>query len=470
MTILHSVVCVSLLFLFFAAPMHAEETLALSGVTDALIDGEHCRGAHVTTRPHNRKVVYDAAGGTWFVFHGTGHWLEKLGEAAIEREMIAWRASRDGKTFTGLAPAAVGNGHSSSSDVLLAGNRIFLTGTRWGHWRLKAGIPAYVDGKPVWHRDRINPDGPNYTVPYEVFPFEIDGNRLIAGREVAALPGDKHVGHAGPHYGSLTRDTNGYFWVAARALTRTGPDGQLSTWVARTARADDISEWAPHTVLFTSSGPGSHAPQILALDDGRVACVLFAKYERMTAVFLYDPDAGVWGEPQVIGKGYQSKRACAVFDPGSRRLHVVYTDSEGDARHRALKTPYGPENWSPSLGDPGALVAEKAGANKGDDDLSLSADLSRNPASLALVHRGPDLRLHLRYYDGESWSPRDVKIGLQDAAWTCDEASAVADFSHGLGFVYWRQRKDPKLRKQEDGIGQLRFCRVRDVAALFAGE
>ena len=459
-----------ILCFLFAAPMYAEEAPVLPGVTDVLVDGENCRGAHVTTRPHNRKVVYDAAGGTWFVFHGTGHWVEKLGEAAVEREMIAWRASEGGVAFTGLAPAAVGNGHSSSSDVLLAGNRIFLTVTRWGYWRQKAGVPAYVDGKPVWHRDRINPDGPNYTVPFEVFPFEIDGDRLIAGQEVAALPGDNHVGHAGPHYGSLTRDTNGYFWVAARALTRTGADGHLSTWVARTTRPGDISEWAPHTVLFTSAGPGSHAPQILALDGGRVACVLFAKYEQMTAVFLYDPDAGAWDDPQVIGKGYQSKRACAVFDPGSRRLHVVYTDSVGDARHRALAAPYASESWSPSLGGPGALVAEKAGANKGDDDLSLSADLSMNPAPLALVHRGPDLRLHLRYYDGKSWSQRDVKIGLQDAAWMCDEASAVADFSNGLGFVYWCQWREAEVRKHKDGIGQLRFCLVRDIAALFAGE
>jgi len=54
-------------------------------------------------------------------------------------------------------------------------------------------------------------------------------------------------------------------------------------------------------------------------------------------------------------------------------------------------------------------VAEKAGANKGDDDLSLAAGISMNPASLALVHHGPDLYLHLRYYDGVEWSPKDVR-------------------------------------------------------------
>jgi serine/threonine protein kinase len=34
------------------------------------------------------------------------------------------------------------------------------------------------------------------------------------------------------------------------------------------------------------------------------------------------------------GKGYKSKRASAVFDPSSKRLHVAYTDAKGDVRHR----------------------------------------------------------------------------------------------------------------------------------------
>ncbi len=433
------------------------------GVTDVLVDGENCRGAHVSTRPHNRKVVYHAPGSTWFLFYGTGHWIDRLGEAGVERERILWRASGDGERFGTPGTAVVGNGHSSSTDVLLAGDRIYLTETRWGYWRQKAGIPWKKEGKAYYHRS--SPDRPMFTVPYEVFPFDIAGDRLVAGKEAEALPGDRHVGHAGPHYGSITRDTGGYLWVAARASA----DAKgLATWVARTAHPDDVTAWKPHTVLFKSAGPGTHAPQILALDGGRVACVLFAKHEQMTALYIYDPDSRSWGGPQVVGKGYQSKRACTVFDPGSRRLHVVYTDSVGDARHRALAAPYGAEHWSPPLDGPGSLVAEEAGVSRGDDDLSLSADLSRNPAPLALVHRAPDLRLHLRYYDGAGWSPKEVKVGLQDPAWTCDEASAVADFSHGLGFVYWCRWKDPEVRAEKDGIGQLRFCLVRDVSALFA--
>jgi len=438
------------------------------GITDVLVDGQNCRGAHVSTRPHNRKVIYHAAGGTWFIFHGTGHWMDKPGDAGLEKEMIAWRSSSDGLTFSELAPAVVGNGHSSSVDVLLSGGRIYLTEARFGFWRQKAEVPAILDGKMWWHSDRMNPEGPNFYSPYEIFAFEIQGHKLTAAGEAEALPGDAHISHAGPHYGSLTRDTNGHLWVAARAIADTS--WCYATWVARTTRPGDITAWEPHTTLFKSSGPGTHAPQIIALDRGRVACVLFTQHEQRTSVYLYDPDTRTWGGPQTIGRGYKSKRAGAVFDPGSRRLHVVYTDSSFSARHRAWSAPYTPADWSPPLDQPGRLVAEKAGADKGDDDLSLSANLSVNPSPLALVHRGPDSCLHLRYYDGENWSPKDLKIGLQDAAMTCDEASAAADFSHGLGFVYWCQWKDPDIRKQKDGIGRLRFCLVRDVASLFADD
>ena len=437
--------------------------VSLPGVTDVLVDDENCRGAHITTRPHNRKVVYHAPSGTWFVFYGTGHWLDKLGDAGGDKELIAWRASKDGKIFSAFAPAVVGNGHSSSTDVLLVGNRIYLTETRWGYWRQKAGVPWKTDGKPFYYRS--TPERAMFFVPFEVFPFEIAGNRLIAGNEAQALPGDAHVAHGGPHYGSITRDTNGYLWVAARA--QSPEHGWPATWVARTVHPDDITAWQPHHVLFKSSGPGTHAPQIIALDEGRVACLLFVKHEKMTVLYLRDRDSEGWSERHVIGEGYQSKRACTVFDPATRRLHVVYTDARGDARHRALEAPYQSGDWHPELNEPGTLVAEKAGANSGDDDLSLSVNLSRSPAPLALVHRGPDLRLHLRYYDGKTWSSSDVKIGLQDANWTCDEASAVADFSHGLGFAYWCQPKDPAVREQKDKIGQLRFCLIRDVWALF---
>ena len=436
------------------------------GVIDTLVDDTNCRGWHVSTRPHNRKVVYHAPSKSWFVFHGTGAWADKTNHQDFSREIIAWRRSGDGVRFTPLAQATVGNGHTSSVDVVLAGDRVYLTAARFSYWRTKAGIPWMLKGKPFFHPDNRNLNGANYQCPFEVFPFDIAGGSLSAGQPVAALPGDAHMGNEGPHYGSLTRDTSGYFWAAARSMA--GLDGRFVTWVTRTTRPDDITAWQPHTVMFKSNGPGTHAPQIIALDQGRVALILFVKNELRTSVYLYDPRSHAWGSPHVLSGGYESKRASAVFDPGSRRLHIVYTDNAGDARHRAWAAPYDGASFSPPLDQPGTMVAPKAGANPGDDDLSLSANLSRSPAPLALVHRGPDLHLHLRYYDGKKWSARDIKVGQQDPALMSDEASTVADFSHGLGFLYWCQWKDLAVRKQKDEIGQLRFGLVKDVAALFA--
>ena len=71
--------------------------LNLPGVTDVLVDGENCRGAHVSTRPHNRKVVFHKSSGTWFVFYGAGHWTEELGDEGRKKEMIVWRASARAK-------------------------------------------------------------------------------------------------------------------------------------------------------------------------------------------------------------------------------------------------------------------------------------------------------------------------------------------------------------------------------------
>lgn len=451
--------------LFFAAGVSAQT----ANVMDVLVDSVHCRGAHVSTRPHNRKVIYHEGSDTWYVFYGTGHWMETdpSNESLADQELIAWRSSTDsGATWSDHIAAIAGNGHSSSSCAILAGNTIYMSNMRWHYWRQLAGVPYEENGRIYYHRSK--PDTFMFYAPYEVFPFQIESGNLVLGQPSEALPGDQHVMHAGPHYGSMTRDSNGYLWVAARALTPASGGGtSFDVWVARSLRPDDPTEWQPHTVVFQGAGGGSVAPQVVALSSGRVACVIHAKYEAMTTVALYNPVGGTWSFPQRIGSGTGSKRTCAVFDPGSERLHVVYTDSAGDARHRACTAPYDSSNWSPPLSEPGAVVARQAGTNQGDDDLTLSVDRSQNPAPLALVHRGPDLRLHLSYYNGAIWGPGDVKIGSQDPRFTCDEATAVEDFSQGLGFLYWARWANAADDEQHHSIGHMRFCLVRDVASLF---
>jgi hypothetical protein len=410
--------------------------------------------------------VYYAPGKSWFVFHGTGHWPDKVGPEGLANDLTAWRQSSDGVHFSPLRLAFGGTGHTSSCDVLLLGNHIYVLADRLHYWAWKGGSLLDDYAKRL---DIANLKGPAFYKPYEIYQFEISGNVLSKTPvEGEAIPGHAHIGLIGPEYGSLTRDSKGRFWVAARVPG--GKGGPVATWVARSRRPEDIREWERHTVLFTSPVNGTHAPQIIALDEGRVACVLFVQQEEMTMAFLYNPTSGAWGKPYMLGKGTQSKRSSAVFDPGSRRLHVIYTDEAGAARHRSLAAPYALENWSPSLDKPGTLVATQAGTNPGDDDLSLSADLSRKPAPLALVHRGPDQHLHLKYYDGKDWSSKDVKVGLQDPIMSCDEVSAVADFSHGLGFSYYCTWKEGTDRVAHDYRGQVRFGLAKNVAGLFSGK
>lgn len=454
-----------ILSLFVAVGVSAQT----ANVTDVLVDSEHCRGAHVSTRPHNRKVIYHAESNTWYIFYGTGHWMEidPSNESLADEELIAWRSSTDGGiTWSDHTSAIVGNGHSSSACAILTGNTIYISNMRWHYWRQLAGIPYEENGRIYYHRGE--PDTFMFYAPYEVFPFHIEAGNLVPKQPFKALPGDRHVMHAAPHYGSMTRDSNGYLWVAARALTRFGDElTTLGAWVARSLRPDDPSEWQPHTVVFQSAGGGSVAPQVVALDSGRVACVIFAKYEAMTTVAFYDPADETWSLPQKMGNGVGSKRTCAVFDPGSGRLHVVYTDSAGDARHRACTAPYGSSDWIPALTESGTLVAQQVGTNQGDDDLTLAVDRSQNPAPLALVHRGPDLRLYLSYYNGTLWASGNVNIGSQDPRFTYDEATAVEDFSQGLGFLYWGRWASDADNQQHNSIGHMRFCLIRDVPSLF---
>jgi hypothetical protein len=450
--------CVVYLLVFTCPVMTSAQN-----VTDVLLDDTSCRGAHITTRPHNRKVLYDNSSQAWYVFNGTGHWLENGDENEMLRnEQIGWRTSRDGVTFGPFTPVAWGNGHSSSVDVILGDGRIYLAEARFGYWREKEGIPYSLDGKLPWHPDRKNPDGPNNYSPYEVFALDILPQGPMTSEIATALPGDSHVGHAGPHYGSLGRDTDGHLWTAARAMS---PDG-LSVWVARSTLPDDISAWDPHTVLIRDR-QGTLAPQIIGLSGGQVGCVVFSKGDEGTLFFHHSPDTHRWGDPIRIGEGRASKRTSAVFDPESGRLHVVYTDSDGSARHRWAASPYGRDEWTPPVTEPGMLVTTGVGMTNGDDDLTLSINSSISPAPLALVRRGPDQMLYLHYFDGVRWMPEGVAVGSRDEALACDEASAVADFAHGLGFVYWCQWRDPDVRKEHDNIGVLRFCHIRDVAALF---
>ncbi|MBW7997415.1 MAG: hypothetical protein FVQ81_12745 [Candidatus Glassbacteria bacterium] len=437
----------------------------LPPIFDTLVDSTHCRSAHITTRPHNRKVVYHQPTGRWFLFYGTGDWDDTDESSGADKELIAWRSTTDGFSFSPHRTAVHGNGHSSSVDVILAGDSLYLTEARFGYWMQRAGYQEVEDSVQWFSKERMNPDGPNFFSPLEIFSFAVADDSLVLTGRAEALTGDAHFGHAGPHYSSLTTDSDGYFWVAARA--QTAEYGIYQTWVARSSEPVDISAWEPFDSVYLSPGQGTLAPQIIGLDQGKVSLVLFSQAANGLFHLGYDPASGSWSEPLKIGSSYKSKRASAVFDPGSRRLHVVYTDSTFALRHRWLAAPYADENWYPPLSEAGNLVSTIAGADTGDDDLSLSVNPGTNPATLALLHRGPDEYLRLRYYDGREWIKKEINVGANDQELSCDEVSAVADFSQGLAFVYWCRWRSPSTAGRRNKIGCVRFGLIKDVAGLF---
>jgi len=149
--------------------------------------------------------------------------------------------------------------------------------------------------------------------------------------------------------------------------------------------------------------PEAMEKRICDLGDGRSFHLVIRSH--LMEGFLETPDG--------IGERYEIDRirpsegevASLVFDPGSKRLHLVYLDPNGDLRHRSLFPPYRPNNWIPKLGggSKGYPVA------KGVDDFALSIDKSKNPARLIVVYirKGEVLR---RDYDGVVWSDREFKL------------------------------------------------------------
>lgn len=392
-----------------------------------LIEGENIRGFHVSTRPHNRKVIYDPRSGYRFVFYGHG------GKDPDGRYRISWRSSKDGLKWSDAHTAFEGNAHSSSTDVLLTKDKISMLIFRPHYYRRKAGLPEVREGR-AWY------DCPedNFFLPYEICQYKIQNGDLIPGKIFTVMAGSAFDRR--PHYGSLTRDSKGYFWVGARALSDDGRE-QFEAWVSRSVQADDISEWQSPQVLYQAKGEGTLTVQVVALDEGRVYCVLFSQPDVGIYGTLYDPQRSQWESPYLISEGNAaSKRAVASFDPGSRRLHLVYIDNAGTLRHKILAAPYRQEDWSPKAGIhvPGTEIAANVTTGCGiNDNISISIDTSRSPAPLVVAYHQQTPHYKLRRYNGRAWDREEIPIGMQDSTRYVDEISLIRNFSDKLGLIYY---------------------------------
>ncbi|MFQ6040253.1 MAG: hypothetical protein ACE5PV_05305, partial [Candidatus Poribacteria bacterium] len=359
-----------------------------SNPVDVLVVG---KGGHLTTRSHNRHLIYYAATGTWYAFVGTGKALVK--EAAGANALFS---SRDGKSWKLEHLFCRGYGTSSSQDALLVGENIYLLHwpNDWQKWDERYG------GTPG-----------EYPVEYKVRTYELSKTsegRLVY-RDYTAIHCTNYRIH---FYGSIARGTDGYMWIGSRFASKTAEESTMA-YVTRSMRPDDVSAWLKPVEIGRRRG-NSVAPDLSALDNGRVIAInhyspFSEKDGRATiAASLYEPNFSQWSKEYKVALGNTARRlrGVAEFDLGSKRLHLLYPDERGDIRHKILSAPYGPDNWSPKASEniPGELVVTGT-----DDDLTIALDYSRSPATITIVYR-KDGTVYRKDYDGEKWLNNDTPL------------------------------------------------------------
>jgi len=383
---------------------------AIAKPADVIVVG---KGAHMTTRPHNRHLIYHAGTDTWYAFVGTGKALDERGANAL-------LTSRDGRTWKVQHLFCRGYGTSSSQDALLVGNKIFLL-----YWPVdwKKYDPRY-GGTPI--------DAPIEYKVREYFLGPSPGSTLRF-RDFTAIRGrflsERHF------YGSICRDSRGYFWIGTRCYSEQ-LKGVTRAFVTRSSHPDDLSTWQQPMEIGRRRG-NSVAVDLSALDDGKVIAINhYSPFSRdrgepVIAAAVYDPQTG-WSPEIVVARGNASHRlrGVAEFDPASKRLHLLYPDERGDIRHKILSAPYGPNDWSPKAGEdvPGRLVV--AGV---DDDISIALDYSKKPATITLVYR-KNGTVYRKDYDGQKWLENDTP--LVHVPQHSAELSLNLDASKKLGLLF----------------------------------
>ena len=118
----------------------------------------------------------------------------------------------------------------------------------------------------------------------------------------------------------ITRDSNGYVWIAARTQPTAG---NYNVAVLRSTNADDVSSWGSLTTIAdTSSTTGSVYPTILPLSGG-----------NMYAFWYQDGNingkkyTGSWGAQESVTTT-ATKYPSGVVD-SSDNVHIVYVDGAG---------------------------------------------------------------------------------------------------------------------------------------------
>jgi len=265
------------------------KTVAASEPADVLAVG---KGGHLTTRAHNRHLIYDSASGTWYAFVGTSKALVK--EAAGANALFL---SKDGKSWKLEHIFCEGYGTSSSQDALLVGERLYLL-----HW------------PNDWQRwdERYGGTPGEYPVEYRVRTYKLSKEKLIY-RDDTAIQCTNHRLH---FYGSIARGTDGYLWLGSRFGSKAAQE-YTAAYITRSALPDDASAWLESVEVGRRRG-NSVAPDLSALEGGQIIAInhyspIMRKAARRSSARRDTNRKPENGRPSTSLRSATSTNACAVW-------------------------------------------------------------------------------------------------------------------------------------------------------------
>lgn len=375
---------------------------------NSAVDHNHC-----TTRQFQHMTFFHE--GVWFVFYSDGtdfcyQTSDDMGET--------WQLA---KKSIDQAP----NG-SSSFDVIKTGNKVYICHAFYPMGRYDAYAPYAKDPS---RRGEYRTEG------------RIKEGR-IDGREIHWLA-DINPGFS-IDYSNIVQDSDGYFWVFARKSQK--------GIVYRSQRRNDIGAWLEGSICLPEKG--RHAFNAESMDEGALYIVSMLTEEGKLFGNLYDGQT--WGEEVVLISDNVTKvagddrRLSLEFDPIQKRLHLIYIDVESILHYRFLDAPYQPENWQPSLSEPGLEL------NRNIFTCALSMDKTRTPYGLVVTyglekHAGKDKRertgeLYARRFDGNVWHGEEI---LMSQAGTIHNwyPNVNQDCCDGLCMMYSRSVNKSALGK-----------------------
>lgn len=360
------------------------------------------KATHSLTRGHDRKIIYDPHFKHWYIF-----WL-RIDDKQNQNntaEGVVYQFSSDGLSWS--QPKVIDSKQKTGItgwDVIAVGNRLYLLG----------GSTNYP----------YTPDEPTNCSIREL-EIQADGSLLI---KKTIIVHDNSGGDATSlyFYGTLIRDSQGYFWTAARAGDSTPGTHAM---VIRSTEPDNIAAWGPKGCTgkpcnrewfnpYTKGGrnlyQGTIANRLLDLGKHGVGLMTYNnndadsnKNNAMGQILFIRNSSHAhdgWESSSILLTGQvnqhgkagshpnadktrlDDRRFTAVVDPQTNVIHVAYiakdldTPENANLRYFTLSPPYRLKDKS----------VETTIINKEVDGVQASIDTRYSPSILYLFYVAND--------------------------------------------------------------------------------